>query len=35
MFLTQLRTKLWIFLSDLYPAYLRMVYKMPLGGAFE
>lgn len=32
MFVAQLRSKLWTIFTNLYPAYLRMVYKMPLGG---
>lgn len=30
--MNKLRSKLWSLLANLYPAYLRRVYKMPLGG---
>lgn len=32
--LVKVRLYLWAFLSNLYPAFLRIVYKMPLGGQF-
>lgn len=30
--MNKLRSQLWTLLTNLYPTYLRMVYKMPLGG---
>lgn len=32
MSMNKLRSQLWTLLTNLYPTYLRMVYKMPLGG---
>ena len=29
--MNKLRSKLWTLLTNLYPAYLRKVYKMPIG----
>lgn len=34
MFVAQLRSKLWTLFTNLYPTYLRIAYKMPLGGVW-